>query len=788
MTLNHLRAAVASAALFALIACGSDGTTGGGGTTTPGVPVAISATTSPTSSVAVGAAAGTFTVKVVDAAGTGVPGIAVTFTSSGSVTLSQTAATTSATGEASTQVTAGTISGGVTITARAAGVTSAVSATITSVAGAAAKVVVTPKTLRLVSVGDTARISAVVQDQYGNSAAQSAITYSVVDGTVVSVDAAGLVKALKAGGSTFVISTSGGKADTTIATVLPVGSTACTGLATATTLAVGASQIISGAQYGCFSGTAAGAEFVVTAYNGTVDSTTDLSTGTPILYTQSTSSLSTSIRGNGLGAVPSTSAIPLPQTVALRSTSGRSVTPPRLDEHFHIGLLAQARTLGRRAFADRVRRNAVRSATKFSTGMGGVSTSAIPASAKVGDVFPLNVSGGVCTNPVSHGVRVKAIGTSSIVLADTLNPANGFSDADYTKFAAQFDTLVYPLDVAAFGAPSDLDGNGKVAIVFTRTVNELVTSSSGYYVGGFFNPRDLFAKVDAVNGNCPGSNEGEMFYMVVPAPAGINGVVHTVGEVDSITTGILAHEFQHLINAGRRFYINTTAQDFEETWLNEGLSHIAEELLYYRESGFTPRSNLTDSVIRVLNRPLYGHWKDDASANFSRLLEYIEDPTNNTPYADDDELATRGATWSFLRYAADRLASTDGTLWQKFDNSTVEGFETLKVAYGTDPAPLFRDWAVANFMDDFGVATDPIYTHKSWNFRDIFVNTFLNIPKYPLAVSTLADGGRVSFSVRGGTAAYVRFSVPASKEGLLTFASGGGLPSSQFQYVVVRTK
>jgi hypothetical protein len=400
------------------------------------------------------------------------------------------------------------------------------------------------------------------------------------------------------------------------------------------------------------------------------------------------------------------------------------------------------------------------------------------------------VSGGICQNPLYHGMRVTAVGTKSIVLADTLNPAGGFSDADYARFAARFDTLVYPLDVSAFGAPSDFDNNGKVAILFTRSVNELVNSNTGYFVGGFFNPRDLFAKKgQTADDDCPGSNEGEMFYMVVPAPNGINGVTHTTGFVDSITTGILAHEFQHLISGGRRVFINQGASDFEDIWLNEGLSHIAEELLYYRESGKSPRQNLNDVTIEhPLHGTLYAYWRNDAASNFTRLLGFLEAPGDNSPYADDDELSTRGATWSFLRYAVDRLYTTDGNVWQRFDNSVAQGLGTVKQVFGQDPTSLFRDWNVANYLDDYRTTTDPRFQHKSWNFRDIYVNAFNNVPVYPLKVTQLNDNAKTDLSVRGGSASYLRLSVPAGQDGLITFTSGGGAPSAPLQFVVVRTK
>ena len=77
------------------------------------------------------------------------------------------------------------------------------------------------------------------------------------------------------------------------------------------------------------------------------------------------------------------------------------------------------------------------------------------------------------------------------------------------------------------------------------------------------------------------------------------------------------------------------------------------------------------------------------------------------------ELATRGATWSFLRYAADQLYTADGTGWQRFDNSTTAGLETVKGVYPTDPTPLFRNWAFARFRDASATHTAARVTPQS---------------------------------------------------------------------------
>ena len=69
--------------------------------------------------------------------------------------------------------------------------------------------------------------------------------------------------------------------------------------------------------------------------------------------------------------------------------------------------------------------------------------------------------------------------------------------------------------------------------------------------------------------------------MLAPDPLAQFGDQRKKSDVVNNTTGTLAHEYQHLINAGRRLYVNN-AEFFETVWLNEGLSHIAEELLYYK--------------------------------------------------------------------------------------------------------------------------------------------------------------------------------------------------------------
>ncbi|HEX3868002.1 MAG TPA: hypothetical protein VHV78_14670, partial [Gemmatimonadaceae bacterium] len=225
---------------------------------------------------------------------------------------------------------------------------------------------------------------------------------------------------------------------------------------------------------------------------------------------------------------------------------------------------------------------------------------AIPASPTIGTLFTLNANGNAgesCTNPIDVTARVAAVSNTAIVVADTANPAGGFTDAEYGSFATMFDTLISPLDVSNFGQPSDIDKNGRIIIFFTKEVNKLTPAGSAGEVGGFFDERDLFPTTTTTDlQGCPTSNFAEMFYVIVPDPTGKYNNARSKASVQELAPGTLAHEYQHLINAGRRLYVND-ADTFEEVWLNEGLSHIAEELLYYRVARLTPRENIGISTV-----------------------------------------------------------------------------------------------------------------------------------------------------------------------------------------------
>jgi hypothetical protein len=404
---------------------------------------------------------------------------------------------------------------------------------------------------------------------------------------------------------------------------------------------------------------------------------------------------------------------------------------------------------------------------------------AIPSNPVIGQLLRLNTnSDSSCSAPDYHGGRIVAITNRAIVVADTLNPSGGYSDDEYASLGVSFDTLVDPLDRAAFGDPSDIDHNGKIVLFFTKAVNDLTPKSSSSYVGGFFDGRDLFPTASTVDfDGCAGSNVGEMFYVMVPDPS--RGGPFSKTNVASEVLGTLAHEYQHLINASRRMYVNTEATDFEDVWLNEGLSHVAEELLFYRVAGLAPRANLDATAIRA-SSAYVNAFNNYQSSNFGRYHEFLASPTKYSPYSDNDSLETRGATWAFLRSTVDKAATSDGDFWFRLVNSTTEGMANLQNVFGPTVTTQLRDWATSVLTDDLS-GVPAAYQQPSWNYRSVFAA--LSSGPFPISTVSLTPGNR-SVSLVAGAAAYTRFAVAGGGSASVTWTT----PSTLVQFTLVRTK
>lgn len=611
---------------------------------------------------------------------------------------------------------------------------------------------------RTLGVGETLALEITVRDEDGESPSDeelAAVVWSTDNAAAATVSPAGVVTGVAPGTATIRAELEGvaGTVQVTVAAAPP----GCGTAGAVQSLAVGAALRLNGvsASTVCLAGGAAGSEYVAVPFHA----------GAP-----GGGFLTTSLTFQGIVPV-----LPASPSVSpgLALAQGRAQ-----DEDFHHRL--RTRAAGELApFVDdalAARRTGME--PSFALNL---------RSPTLGQQVTVNTSTQQsCSQPDNRTGRVVAIGQRAIVLADVNNPTGGLTDAEYASFAAGFDTLVYPAVTQAFGEPRDVDQNSRVVIFYTRAVNELTPQGSGSYVGGFFHPRDLFPTRDRDGlAACAASNVAEMFYMLVPDPSGaVNGNAFSRDLVLQTSLGTIAHEFQHLINASRRLYDIGTTNWNEETWLNEGMSHVAEELMFYRAAGLAPRQNVGNTEVqgnaRVLNA-----FRTYMDQNLRRYERYLEDPEGQSPYdignADANDLATRGAVWAFLRYAADRRGGTESELWRTLVDGSTTGFANLKRALGTDPRPLVRDWNAAVFTDDV-VATDARYQQPSWRYRSFFTS-------FPLRTRRLAGNGTQVLSVKSGTGAFYRFGVAPSVIASVSGATAGGQPLPSSVYLtIVRTR
>lgn len=700
----------------------------------------------------------------------------------GSGSVSPASSPTNSSGVATTMWTLGTTAGTARVTAQVTGL-NPVTFTATVLPGAAASVVALPDAAFL-EVGDTLRVRAGVRDQHANELTNQAIEFSSLEPSIASVSNVGLVAA-RATGSARIVATSAGRADTVPVVVGPAGSAGC-GSVTPRVLGVGEVFIPS-----------AGTSNVTACLSA--QGLTNAEYALTLISTTTNFGVATTIDVVGIGTnTPVFAALTAPDdtpTGLARGDLGNLGSSATATIDANAAFEEQRRLIERRELTP-----LAADARDWQAQVTGSLLRSQVAGVAVGDAIKLNANASLaCSAPDTRNGRVAAVGNRVMVVTDNENPAGGYSDAEFAGIAATFDTLVFPMDTSAFGAPSNISRYGKIILFYTRAVNALTPSSAGYTIGGFFFARDLYPKT-ARNGlqACAASNENEMFYLLVPDPSGtINGNRRSKDEVTTLNLSTIAHELQHLINASRRLYVNTGAALNEETWLDEGLSHVAEEMLYFRIGGFSSRQNLTITDVGA-NTARSDQFRNYASQNFSRFYNFLIAPEVNSPYAPNDSLPTRGAIWNFLRYAAGRRgADGEAAFFHALVNSTTTGVNNLQsVLAGPVFGDYLRDWTVSLIADDYTAATTSAlgatYTNPAWNFRSIFPGLRFGggsaLGVYPIGARALRNNTPQRVALAGGTSSYLRFSIPGNGRALITISRNGAAPPSTLRYALVRLR
>jgi hypothetical protein len=607
-----------------------------------------------------------------------------------------------------------------------------------------------------ITVNGTAQASAIVKDQNGNPLTGQTIVWTSLAPTVASVNpSTGVIKGLAPGTATIQGKSGSIIGTGTITVSAPVAS--CLTGPTVLNLAVGEVKVLSAAQSnGC----------IKLAVTGNASQYVVIGANANSIPEESATYVMKSDTGE---VVPNNSLLvnPLKVAAALQVSS----LPPSvtIQDNFETRLrLAERRELSLpdAQAAYRARGN----------GPSTLRTQLSLAVPNVGDKTTFKVPGtgaDPCSPFITVTATVQYVSNNAILYLDDSSPPGGFTAADYQAIGDEFDNLIYPTDVSYFGTPLDLDNNGRVIILYTPQVNKLTdTGNPNGFVGGFFFAGDFFEPTGA--NSCAQSNKAEIFYVLTPDPTGSivpnkggSGNPRSTATVRQGTRGTIAHEFQHMINASERIR-SPIEQPLEDAWLDEALSHFAEDVNGRALKGLPDDANATFAT-------LFSNVNDYSAffyQNFARFRYWITSPGNTSPISKDvaSSLGIRGAAWSLLRYAADNYAPGGDikAFTKALAGGPLIGVNNLTTRAGVSFDTLVAGWMVANYADDAGIpGLNPKYTYKSYDMRSNLSRdlsgTIQVTTQYPLLITDITGTGFVSTiqTANSGTGDYFRFSRPA---------------------------
>jgi hypothetical protein len=357
---------------------------------------------------------------------------------------------------------------------------------------------------------------------------------------------------------------------------------------------------------------------------------------------------------------------------------------------------------------------------------------------------------GVCATPSCvEFVPVRAatvrVGQQVVLMLDTEVDGRAFASDQLDRLTRLFDENLHPIATEAFGAESDVDGNGTVFVLLTAQVNRLCPALGGVATGYFYG-------LDLLPGE-PGSNQAEVFYALVPDPEGAYGcrVSHELVERELPVTFI--HEFQHMISFNQ--HVLSRGGLPEESWLNEGLSHLAEELAGRRVPN--THCQLSD----CLSQFAFNGVSNAYQYLFATEDSYLVYPANSTGV-----VAERGAAYLFVRWLSDHYGQD--ALIRSLVRTGRTGAANVEAVTGRDFGTLLGEWHLANYLDDLPgyTSSNPRLRYAAWNLRVTFSSLRDQFPwayprRYPLDPELTWGTYSHAGTLRGGSGRHLRIVVPA---------------------------
>ena len=345
---------------------------------------------------------------------------------------------------------------------------------------------------------------------------------------------------------------------------------------------------------------------------------------------------------------------------------------------------------------------------------------------------------------------VRGLGRHVVIYVD--EEGYDLSPSEIEPLLRTFDDVIQPTVIDVYGNTSDIDGNGRVAVLLTPAVNRLTPPGSYGFVSGFFYGCDLLSTAE-----CETSNEGEVLYGVMPDPRGEYGIRHPVDFIMRILPGVMAHELMHLIHFNERVLVSGLPV-METLWLAEALAHSAE-----------------DTVAGVMrNRGDAVGAREMTRENYLRASLFLARPevTSLVATYGSGTLEERGAGWLLLKYLLVRAGP--GVLGQLV-HSRGMGSQNIADVTGLNWSSLVRDWAAALYAA--GVNQRRLAESNFGDFDLYSAITSVNNGGYPLvARKPTSNDFTLNITLVASAASYVIINVPPGMPINVSLANHSGEP------------
>lgn len=379
------------------------------------------------------------------------------------------------------------------------------------------------------------------------------------------------------------------------------------------------------------------------------------------------------------------------------------------------------------------------------------------AAAPIDSVRTFRVLASLTSNTfTSSTARLRYQGDNVLIYVDEAAPA-GFSQSELTALGDVFDDTFYGIGRDAFGAESDIDGNGRIVVLMTHLINQLTPraecSTLGFVTGYFFG--------FDISSSSANSNRGEVFYSLVPDAGGAVSCPHTVEQVKRLVPPTFVHEFQHMISFNQHVVVR--GRGSEEVWLNEGLSHIAEELASKHYENLYPPPLGRSGPAQLFPDSSQGF----ITGNLISAYDYLAASTQYSVTTFDafGSLKERGAAWLFLRWLGDQKGDA---IYGRLVQSSATGIANVEAQSGEPFTRLFGDFGISTWTDSLPgqprAAIPARYRFSSRNLRRLFARLYQTgavSQEYPIRLTALACGASVNGGMVQGTSSYYRLDTDA---------------------------